>query len=511
VTLLKLASRRTFASLRRHYNYRLYFAGQLTSVCGTWMQNIALAWLVVQLAPTNKGLALAMFSICRFGPFMLIGLFAGVVTDRFDNRRVVIATQSVQMLFAAVLAVIELTGHSSLMEVDVIAFLTGIAIVFDTPSRQSLTFQMVGRDELPNAIALNSSLFNTARIFGPALAGVVIATQSVQMFFSAVLAVITLVGHVQLWEVYAIAALSGIALVFDAPSRQNLTFRMVGRDELPNAIALNSSLFNTARIFGPALAGVLIAAFGSGWCFAINTLSFVAVLAGLLAMRVSELYPLVDRGRPTIWRGTREGFRYARSNRTVLVILAMMAVFSSICFNFNIILPLLAKDTLDAGPRTFGIISACFGAGALVGALSAAAMASARWRTMFLGATGFGIIELMIAPAHSVLLVGPLLFVCGVFFTSYSATSNTSIQLASPDYIRGRVLGLYYYAWNGLAPLGALIVGLLCDRGGTELAFFVGGSSALVMAVLGATAVRRPPRAAAKRLQAEPPTEQLAA
>ena len=196
MALLGIASRRTFASLRRHRNYRLFFAGQLTSVAGTWMQNIALAWLVVQLAPHSRGLAVGVLSICRFGPFTLLGLFAGVVTDRLDNRQVVIVTQSVQM------------------------------------------------------------------------------------FFSAVLAAITLLGQVQLWEVYAIAALTGTALVFDAPSRQNLTFQMVGRDELPNAIALNSSLFNTARIFGPALAGIVIAAWGAGWAFAINTVSFVAVLAG---------------------------------------------------------------------------------------------------------------------------------------------------------------------------------------------------------------------------------------
>ncbi len=409
MTLLRLAGRRTFASLRRHYNYRLFFAGQLTSVAGTWMQNIALAWLVVQLAPHSRGLAVGLLSVCRFGPFTILGLFAGVVTDRFDNRRTVIVTQAVQM------------------------------------------------------------------------------------FFSAVLAVITLVGHVQLWEVYAIAALTGTALVFDAPSRQNLTFQMVGREELPNAVALNSSLFNMARIFGPALAGVIIAAGGAGWAFAINTVSFVAVLAGLLLMRKDELHPLADRRRPTIWRGTREGFSYAKRNRTVIVTLSMMVVFSSVCFNFNIILPLLAKDTLDAGPRTFGIISACFGAGALIGALSAAAMANARWRTMFAGAGGFGICELFIAPLHTVALTGALLFVCGIFFTSYTANSNSSIQLASADYIRGRVLGLYYYAWNGLAPFGALLVGWLCDRGGTELAFAVGGVAALAMTALGAIAVKRPP------------------
>jgi len=427
VSLFRLASRRTFASLRRHRNYRLFFAGQLTSVAGTWMQNIALAWLVVQLAPHSRGLAVGLLSVCRFGPFTVLGLLAGVVTDRLDNRRTVIVTQSVQM------------------------------------------------------------------------------------FFSAVLAAITLLGHVQLWEVYVIAALTGTALVFDAPARQNLTFQMVGRDELPNAIALNSSLFNTARIFGPALAGIIIATWGSGWAFAINTVSFVAVLAGLLAMRKSELYPLVDRRHPTIWRGTREGFAYARRNRTVLVILAMMVVFSSVCFNFNIILPLLAKNTLDAGPGTFGIISACFGAGALVGALSAAMMANTRWRVMFAGAAGFGLCELVLAPLHTTALAGTLLFICGVFFTSYTATSNTAIQLASPDYIRGRVLGLYYYAWNGLAPFGALLVGYMCDHGGTQLAFYVGGGSALCMTALGVAAVKHPPRHAPPRLQVEPISEQLAA
>jgi MFS family permease len=390
------------------------------------MQNIAMAWLVVQLAPHSRGLAVGLLAACRFGPFTVLGLFSGVVTDRFDNRRVVMVTQAAQMLF------------------------------------------------------------------------------------SAVLTAVTLLGHVQLWEVYAIALLTGCALVFDAPSRQNLTFQMVGRDELPNAIALNSSLFNTARIFGPALAGVLIAAVGTGWCFAINTVSYVAVLGGLLAMRVSELYPLLDRGRPTLWRGTREGFAYAVHNRTVLVTLAMTAVFTAVGFNFNILLPLLAKTTLEAGPRTFGIISACFGAGALVGALSAAAVSKATWRVMFLGATGFGVTELLIAPVHSTLLAGILLFVCGIAFTSYTANSNAAIQLASPDYIRGRVLGLYYYAWNGLAPLGALLVGWMCDRGGTELAFAVGGSSVIAMSVLGALAVKPPKRFTPRRIQADP-AEQLAA
>ena len=235
------------------------------------MQNVAMYWLAVQLAPPgSRGLAVGLISICRFGPFTLLGLLAGVVTDRFDNRRTVIVTQAVQMAL------------------------------------------------------------------------------------SAVLAAMTLLGHAQLWELYVIAALTGTALVFDAPSRQNLTFRMVGRDELPNAIALNSSLVNTARIFGPAVAGVVIASFGAGWAFAINAVSFLAVLAALLAMRTSELYPLENRRRPTVWRGTREGFGYARRSTTVKVVLVMMVVFASVCFNFNILLPLLAKQTLDAGPRSLG-------------------------------------------------------------------------------------------------------------------------------------------------------------
>jgi MFS family permease len=427
LTLLKLAGRRTFASLRRHYNYRLYFVGQLTSVCGTWMQNVALAWLVVELAPSNRGMALAMFSICRFGPFMLIGLFAGVVTDRFDNRRTVIATQTVQMLFAALLAIIDLTGHSSLAEVDTIAFLTGIAIVFDTPSRQGLTFQMVGRDELPNAVALNSSLFNTA------------------------------------------------------------------------------------RIFGPALAGVVIAAVGVGWCFSVNAVSFLAVLAGLLAMRKSELHPLRDRRRPTMLKGTREGIAYARRNKTVRVVILMMVVFASISFNFNILLPVLAKTTLHGNSITFGLISACFGGGALLGALASAAFGKTSWRVMLIGAAGFGLCELLIAPVSSVFAVGALLFACGIFFTSYTSNSNAAIQLESPDYIRGRVLGLYYYAWNGLAPLGSLLVGWLVDSGGTRLAFGVAGASALGVTALGAAAVKRPRRPARRVLQAEPASEQIAA
>jgi len=386
------------------------------------MQNVAMYWLVLSL--TRSPVAVGVLSLCRFGPFTIFGLISGVIADRLDNRRTVIVTQSVQMVF------------------------------------------------------------------------------------SAVLAAVTLLGHVQPWHVYAIAFATGTALVLDAPARQSLTFQMVGRDELPNAVALNSSLFNSARILGPAIAGVLIAAIGAGWCFALNAASFLAVLAGLLAMRVDEFFP-VKKERPTLWKGTREGFVYASRSRTMKVVLGMMVVFASLCFNFNILLPILAKQTLESGPRTFGVLSACFGAGALVGALASAAVARTSWRVMLAGAAGFGLCELAIAPLRSVAAVALLLFVCGIFFTTYTANSNAAIQLDSADHIRGRVLGLYYYAWNGLAPIGAILIGWLCAVGGTTLAFGVAGASALAVTGAGAAALRRPrrPRPA---LKAEP-VDQLAA
>lgn len=411
--LLRGAGARTFASLRRHRNYRLYFAGQITSVCGTWMQNIALYWLILSI--THSPLAVGLLSLARFGPFTVLGLFAGVVADRFDNRRTVIVTQSVQMAF------------------------------------------------------------------------------------SALLAAITLLGTVHPWEVYGIATLTGIAVVFDLPSRQNLTMQLVGRDELPNAVALNSSLFNTARILGPALAGIVIAAVGSGWCFAINSVSFLAVLAGLLAMRTSELYPLVNRGRPTLLRGTREGLAYVRHARPVLMLTAIGVVVMSFAFNVNVLLPVLAKQTLSAGPGTFGVISSCFGAGALAGALVAASRAKSRWRFMLGGIAVFGLAELAIAPLHNVFAVSALLFLCGVCFTTYTSSSSAAVQLETPDHIRGRVLGIYYYAWNGPLPVASPLIGWLCTVGGTELAFGFGGACALAAALGGALAVRRSPPGSLRR------------
>jgi MFS family permease len=394
LSLVQRLGGRTFSSLRRHRNYRLYFLGQIVSISGTWMQNIAMYWLVLGL--THSALAVGLLSIARFGPFTLFALFAGTVVDRFDNRKTVMLTQATQMVLAAALTLLTLT-HA-----------------------------------------------------------------------------------VQTWHVDVIAFLGGIVLVLDAPARQSLTFQMVGRDELPNAIALNSTLFNLGRVIGPAIAGAVIAGLGIGWCFAANTASFFAVLASLLLMRAADMFPLAREGKPTIWQGTREGLAYVRRTPRIIAVLTTTVVFSSLLFNVNVLLPILAKQTLDSGPEVFGLIMATFGAGALVGALATAAIGRASWRVAATGAVGYALCELVVAPLRDVWLVAGMLFLAGICFTVYTANANTTVQLEAPDHLRGRVLGIYFYAWNGLAPVGALAVGWLCDVGGTQLAFLVLGVAGIL-------------------------------
>ncbi len=386
-------NRRTFASLA-HRNYRLYFGGQVVSVTGTWMQNIAMAWLILQL--THSPVAVGALALCQFLPFTVFGLFAGVVVDRLDPRRVVIATQAASMVLAAALAVPTLLGHA-------------------TP-----------------------------------------------------------------WLIYLLAGLRGTVLVLDAPSRQALTYQMVGPAELPNAVALNSSLFNGARVVGPALGGVVVALAGAGFCFAFNAVSFLAVLAGLLAMRPEELLPTGRKEElPRLLAGTREALGYVRRTPRAAVVLVLVAVVSTFAFNFNVLLPVLAKETLHSGPGTFGVVTGCFGAGALVGALLSAALGRASMRTLLVGMTGFGLAELLLAPLRSVPATGSLLFAVGLSFTVWTANANSTLQLEAPGHLRGRVIGLYYYAFNGAGPVGGLLAGWLAATGGTGLAFAVGGAVTL--------------------------------
>ena len=399
---------RTFASLRRHRNYRLFFTGQVISVSGSWMQNVALAWLVVEL--THSPLAVGMLAFCRFIPFTVFGLAAGVVADRIDNRKLVIATQVVSMTFATILAALVLTGSETL------------------------------------------------------------------------------------WLVYLLAILSSTALVFDAPGRHALTFQMVGRAELPNAVALNASLFNASRVIGPAVAGALIAAFGVGICFAINAVTFLAVLAGLLLMRTEELFA-VERGPepPTLMRGVREGFAWAMASQQARLVLVLVADVSTVGFNFHVILPLLASDTLGAGPGVFGILSGCFGAGALVGALLSAALGRASWKVLLAGVAGFSGSLLLLAPLETVWACALLLFVTGTCFTLWTSNASSILQLQAPDHLRGRVVSLYLWAFAGFAPLGGLFAGWLCDIGGTQLSFAVAGLTGLVTVMFAASAVLQRP------------------
>ena len=380
--------KRTFESLK-YRNYRLFFTGQIVSQTGSWMQRIAMGWFILQL--THSAFDVGVMAFASFLPFTLFGLFAGVIADRVDARKLVLGTQAAQLVTSAALAFIALGG-------------------FARP-----------------------------------------------------------------WMLYAIGFATGLVLVLDVPSRQQLTYRMVGREALPNAIALNTSLFNSSRIFGPSLAGPVYALTGAGWCFLINAISFFAVLVGLLAMRQREFFPLERFERPKVFAGTREGLSFVFHNRTMLTLLTLTFFLSTFAFNFNVTLPVLANTTLHQPVWVYSTLSALFGAGALVGALLTATRGRASLRVMLIGGALFTGAELFLSPVHDAVLAGALLFVIGAGFTSWSANSNTTMQLAAPDHLRGRIIGLYFYAFNGTASVAGLMVGWLCARGGTELAFFIAG------------------------------------
>jgi MFS family permease len=395
VTTLAFALRaRTFRSLRRHRNYRIFFTGQIVSLAGTWMQNVALAWLVIELS--GSALAVGALAFWRFVPFTVFGLVAGVVADRIESRKLVLATQAAAMAISIALAIVTLTGTATLP------------------------------------------------------------------------------------VVYVLAALGGVALAFDAPGRQSLTFQMVGPRELPNAVALNSGLFNGSRVIGPAIAGLVIAAVGTGLCFVLNAFSFLAVLTALLLVREEELVVVEkDRGA-SILAGIRRAAGYAWRDPQLRLILAVVTVVATVGFNFHVLVPLLAADTLHVGPEGFGFLSAAFGLGALAGALTAATFREASWRLFAVGTASFGVLALLLAPVQNAYLAGVLLVGIGISFTLFTANANALVQLAAPDYLRGRLIALYLFAFIGLAPVGGLLAGWLAEVGGTSLAFAVAGVTSLV-------------------------------
>jgi MFS family permease len=391
----------TFASLRRHRNYRLYFVGQLISQLGSWLQNAAQAWLILDL--THSAAAVGVLGFCLYAPYALLGLLGGALVDRFDRQRVLLHTQTAMALCAAALAVV------AYLHVDAA------------------------------------------------------------------------------WVIDLIAALRGTVLVLNNPSRQAFMVELVGRGELPNAIALNSSLNNASRIVGPALAGVLIATVGVAACFALNALSFFAVIAALAAMRPSEFHTRTRvQARTPLLTSIRDGLRFARHTKAVAMILIMIFVIATMSINFNVVLPVLARQTLHGGPQTYGFIGAIFGFGAFVGAIVSASRKRASRTLLLAAAGGFGLAQIVVALLHTLPGIAAALFVTGVCYTIYTASSNTLVQLATPGYVQGRIAGLYNYVFLATGPIGSLLAGWVCERGGAPLDFAIGGAVAVVMAGFGA-------------------------
>lgn len=396
---------RTFTSLHRHRNYHLYFVGQFVSQAGTWLQGAAQSWLVLQL--THSAASVGIVTFWQFGPYAVVGLFGGPIADRMDTRKLLIWTQVGLMLAAALLAVISMTHMATVYEID------------------------------------------------------------------------------------AIAAGRGLIMVLYNPSRQTFIVQMVGRDELPNAIALNSSVANATRILGPGIGGILIATLGVGPCFLINAVSFLAVIFALLMMRPDELFPLQRSTRKVgLISSLSEGISFAWRTPQVLLSLAMLAIISTMSINFNVLLPVLARQTLHSGSEVFGFLTAAFGLGALIGALASASLGQATWPIILGAALGFGVMLTLIAPQSTVWACLLLLLVGGVFYTLYTSNSNAVVQLSAPGALQGRVSALYSYIFTASNPLGALIAGGLAAAYGTGSAFTVAGLAAVLTALVGTAIVR---------------------
>ncbi len=396
----------TFDSLRFHRNYRLYFGGQTISQIGTWLQGAAQSWLVLEL--THSAVDVALVSFWQFLPFTLFGLFGGALSDRLDPRRTLIAAQMAMGLLAAALAAFSWLH------------LTNMAVV------------------------------------------------------------------------YGIAGARGIVMIFNSPSLQRLMIRLVGRDELANAISLNSGVNNATRIVGPGLAGVIIATAGVGICFALNAVSYVAVVIALLAMKPEEFFPVRQADtRMSMLASVREGLSYARRTPAVLIPLLLLTVISITGINFSVLLPVLAAQTLHSGPEVFGLLSSLFGLGAVLGALIAAALNRATWGMLLISAAGYSLFQILLAPQRQLWLVLVFLVAVGICYSVYTSATNAMVQLAAPDALQGRVAGLYSYVFLGTSPLGALFAGYLSEAGGTTLAFAAAGVIGVAVTGLSLLGVRR--------------------
>ena len=389
---------RVNASLRNR-NYRLYFYGQMVSQIGNSLQNAAQAWFVLQL--TNSPAALGVLGFCLYAPYAVLGLFGGAFADRWDRRATMIVTQTGMALAAAALAAVAYLHVDAVWAVDLIALFFGIILPFENPSRQALMLQLVGREELANAIGLNASLGNATRVIGPALAGVMIATV------------------------------------------------------------------------------------GVGACFALNAVSFFAVIAALLVMRRSEFHEAMTVNRQPLFASIGAGFAYARTTKAVWMALLMMATLSTLSMNFAIMLPVLAKSTLAGSAQTYGWLASALALGGVGGATFAASRKHLSRTHVLIAAAGFGATELLVASQHTVTSVIAALIATGFCYTLYTATTNTLVQLATPSELQGRIAGLAGYVFVAVGPLGALITGALTQHGGAPFSFIVGGLAGLTMALAG--------------------------
>ncbi|MEJ0026838.1 MAG: MFS transporter [Rhizomicrobium sp.] len=380
----------------RHRNYRLFFAGQFVSLMGSWMQNTAQPWLVYSL--THSPLLLGVTSFCSTVPVFFLTPFGGMVADRVDRRKFLLITQSAAMLQAAVLAVL------------------------------------------------------------------------------------TLSGYVRVWEIICLALTMGLINSFDIPSRQSMTLDMVGREDLRHAISLNSMMFNGARIVGPTVAGLLIAAVGEGICFALNAVSFGAVLVSLLLMRLAERPPRINQNA---LREVFEGYRYSFSNPQIRVSLMLVAVSSLFGAAFVTMMPAVARDLIHGDSTTQGTLLSAVGAGALVGAFALSRITEKQLvYAPILSGLAFGIGLIGFSHSHSLWLSVALLLPTSASLMLLGGTTNTIVQIVAHEHFRGRVISHYTQSFMGMIPWGALLLGALAHSLGVTEAISIGGAVVIAGSVV---------------------------
>jgi MFS family permease len=384
----------------RHRNYQLFFGGQLISLVGTWMQQVAQAWLVLEL--TGDALWLGVVAAAQFVPVMIFGLFGGLLADALPKRQTAFATQAVMMTLAAILAVL------------------------------------------------------------------------------------TLSGVVEVWMIVVLALLLGCANAIDMPVRQSFVVEIVGRTDIGNAVALNSAMFNAARILGPAVAGLTIGAFGSGVAFAINAASFAAVLVALAAMdgsalRTPELPPR-PRSAGQVVEQLREGIGYVRHTPPVLLAILVIGLVSTFGMNFSVVIPALAKEVLGLQAEGYGFLMAASGVGSLLAAgWLAVSGGLPRTGRLVGGAIALGVAEVLLAVSNLFPVAILLMVVVGFGGITMAATANTMIQLNVPDTLRGRAMSVYTTVFAGSTPIGGLLFGWLASAAGVAIAVAAGGLGALLV------------------------------